>query len=128
MGLKGLSTELQASMKSTPTLQAFVDYYGMYDYGDEWVNAGFEARNTKFRNFNNDLSLYSYDGWGQVIKKGTAYVIVWMWVLREMEEALSQCNSGSSVNDDAVCSWTAPLPSTLEPSKEPMVPDRASSP
>jgi len=103
--LKGLSTELQASMKSTPTLQAFVDYYGMYDYGDEWVNAGFEARNTKFRNFNNDLSLYSYDGWGQVIKKGTAYVIVWMWVLREMEEALSKCISGSSANDDAVCSW-----------------------
>merc|ERR1711904_594841 len=76
--LKGLSTELQASMKSTPTLQAFVDYYGMYDYGD---------------------------GWGQVIKKGTAYVIVWMWVLREMEEALSKCSSCSSVNDDAVCSW-----------------------
>lgn len=111
--LQGFSTEAKEKMwdcANCPydTYAAFVDYYGAYDYGDEWVMAGFEGRKTNFKNFNNDFGAYGFDGKGQIIKKGTAYVIVWMYVIREMEDALDDCQEGCTIancNDDPVHAW-----------------------
>merc|ERR1712176_511226 len=111
--LQGFSTEAKEKMwdcANCPydTYAAFVDYYGAYDYGDEWVMAGFEGRKTDFKNFNNDFGAYGFDGKGQIIKKGTAYVIVWMYVIREMEDALDDCQEACTIencNDDPVHAW-----------------------
>ena len=42
----------------------------------------------------------------ETAQKGTAYMIVWMYVLREFEDALDDCKSGCiSCNDDPVHAW-----------------------
>lgn len=88
--------------------KAFVGYYGEFDYGNQIVLAAFEGKRTKFKNFNNDFGLYSFDGKEQIIKKATAYIIIWMYVIREMENALDDCNSLCTLetcNDDGVYTW-----------------------
>ena len=44
----------------------------------------------------------------EVIKKGTAYMHIWMYVIREMEDALDDCKEGCALdgcNDDPVHAW-----------------------
>jgi hypothetical protein len=45
----------------------------------------------------------------EVIKKGTAYMNVWMYVIREMEDAIDDCEEGcfgtAGCNDDPVHAW-----------------------
>ena len=88
--------------------EAFVVYYGQFDYGDQIVLAAFAGKKTKFTNFNNDFGLYSFDGKEQIIKKATAYIIIWMNVVREMEMALDDCQSLCTLdncNSDGAYSW-----------------------
>jgi len=79
--------------------QAFVEYYGFFDYGNQIVEAAFEGRATDFLNFNSDFALYGFTGREQIIKKGTAFVIIWMYVIRELEDALDDCRSKCSKED-----------------------------
>ena len=57
----------------------FHDYYGMADYAHEWVEAAFEGRATQFPGRGRaDFGLYGFDGREQAIKKGTAYMNIFM--------------------------------------------------
>merc|ERR1712176_475689 len=111
--LQGFSTGAQAKMLECAncpykTFEAFYNYYGMADYGNELVLAAFESRETNFKNFNNDFKLYGFDGRDQIIKKATAYIIIWMYVIREMEDALDDCKEACTIescNDDPVHAW-----------------------
>merc|ERR1712176_1099131 len=61
-----------------------------------------------FEAFNNDFKLYGFDGRDQIIKKVTAYIIIWMYVIREMEDALDDCKEACTIescNDDPVHAW-----------------------
>ena len=43
-----------------------------------------------------------------MIKKGTAYMTIWMYVIREMEDALDDCKEACTIedcNDDPVHAW-----------------------
>lgn len=86
----------------------FYDYFGQYDYGNQIVMAAFEKRSTNFKNYNNDFGLYNFDGREQIIKKATAYMIIWMYVIREIEDALDDCKEQCTIencNDDPVHAW-----------------------
>ena len=51
---------------------------------------------------------YGFTGRAEAIKKATAYMSVWMYVIREMEDAIDDCNKGcstTSCNDDPVRAW-----------------------
>lgn len=95
----------------------FYDYYGTHDYAHQWVEAAFDATSTSFTNGNADFSLYGYDGREQAIKKGTAYMSVFMYVIREFEDALDDCQKGiisdnyNSVHawDEGVCFYTGSI-------------------
>jgi hypothetical protein len=44
----------------------------------------------------------------EAIKKGTAFMNVWMYTLRELEDALDDCQEGCNIencNDDPVHAW-----------------------
>ena len=44
----------------------------------------------------------------EMIKKGTAYMTIWMYVIREMEDALDDCKEACTIedcNDDPVHAW-----------------------
>merc|ERR1719373_1119264 len=91
-----------------PMYDKFYKYYGQYDYGNQIVLAAFAGTKTNFKNFNNDFKVYGYDGKEQIIKKATAYMIIWMYVIRELEDALDDCQEACTIescNDDPVHAW-----------------------
>jgi hypothetical protein len=84
----------------------FYNYYGFDDYADQWVNAAFNGESTNFRNGNADFSKYGFDGRWEAIMKGTAYMNIFMYVIRELEDAMDDCKRGCiDCNDDVVHAW-----------------------
>ncbi|CAJ1948871.1 unnamed protein product [Cylindrotheca closterium] len=86
----------------------FFQYYGMDDYGHQWVTAAFNGQETQFENGNADFSLYGMDGKVEAIKKGTVYLNIFMYVIREFEDALDDCEKGCATvdcNNDPVNAW-----------------------
>jgi len=113
--IQSFSTSAQKKMAECancpyPMYDKFFKYFGEYDYADQIVIAAFEGKSTNFKNFNNDFGLYDYDGKEQIIKKGTAYMVIWMNVIRELEDAIDDCKEACTIencNDDPVLSWDA---------------------
>lgn len=111
--LQGFSTQAEEKMYKCAncpysTYKKFYDYYGVFDYANKWVLAGFAGTDTSFTRGNADLSSYGFDGRTEAIKKGTAYMNVWMYVIREMEDALDDCKEGCTLancNNDPVYAW-----------------------
>ena len=60
--IAGFSTSAQETMADYPMYQTFVDYYGAYDYANQIILAAFSGDKTNLQNFNNDFSLYEYEG------------------------------------------------------------------
>lgn len=111
--MAGFSTAAQKKMYECDNCpysmyNKFYEYYGVHDYANQIVLAAFAGEKTNFANFNNDFGLYQNDGKEQIIKKGTAYMVVWMYVIREMEDALDDCKENCTIencNDDPVHAW-----------------------
>lgn len=88
----------------------FDSYYGTPEYGDKWVQAAFAGVNTNFPSGRGDANfgLYGFPGRAECVKKGTAYMTIFMYVIREFEDALDDCEKQCPVegcNDDAVHAW-----------------------
>jgi hypothetical protein len=65
--IQKFSTEAQAKMydcEKCPyaTYKKYYDYYGAYDYANQWVLAGFNKAKTEFTNGGADFSAYGTDG------------------------------------------------------------------
>jgi hypothetical protein len=112
--LKGFSTAAEAKMYSCglgcPMAEfvKFYDYYGRFDYADHWIESAFQGAQTDFTNGNANMGIYGYDGKGQHIKKGTAYISAWMYIVYEMLDAIKDCkaNCGTAdCNSDHVNAW-----------------------
>jgi len=71
----------------------FYDYYGSSTYADEYVTAALDGTATSFSTgFGDaDFSKYGLDGRKEGAKKGSAYMNVYMYVLREFEDAIDDC-------------------------------------
>ena len=81
-------------------------YYGTPTYAHKWVEAAFDGKKTEFKNGNADFSLYGTSGRDQVIKKGTAYLNVFMYVIGEFEDTLNDCKRGLLIdNYNSVHVW-----------------------
>jgi len=86
--------------------EKYYKYYGVFDYANKWVLAALEGSQTSFDNGNADFSIYDYEGREQAVKKGTAYMSVYMYVIRELEDAVDDCQNGCiDCNDDPVHAW-----------------------
>jgi len=112
--LRGFSTAVQEKMiECTPgcpfaDAKMFVDYYGRPDYADEWIAAAFGKRKTQFDNGITNFESYGNDGLREVVKKGTVCMNVFMYVIREFEDAIVDCKTQcdtSNCNDDPVHAW-----------------------
>mmetsp|Transcript_1071 Transcript_1071/g.3407 ORF Transcript_1071/g.3407 Transcript_1071/m.3407 type:complete len:350 (-) Transcript_1071:573-1622(-) len=88
---------------------SFYDYYGTHTYADEWVKGAIDGINVAyprgrgsadFSRFNDDATRV------EAIKKGTVYLNIWMYVVREFEDAVGDCeDSCINCNDDPVHAW-----------------------
>lgn len=111
--IQGFSTGAKAKMYDCekcpyPTYKKFYDYYGAFDYGDKWVQAAFAKAQASFDNGSANFGTYTGDGLVEAIKKGTAYLNIWMYVIRELEDAIDDCENScptESCNDDQVHAW-----------------------
>merc|ERR1719217_34591 len=92
--LKGFSTQAQAKMQGWGTYQVYKAYYGEFDYAHQYVldalgysgNGDGTAGTGKFANQGDN-------GRTQGVKKGSAYMNVWIYVIHEIEDAISDCES-----------------------------------
>lgn len=113
--IQRLSTNAQAEMLTCAScpykdFAKFHSYYEDAKYADRWVQAALEGKPTNFPSGrgNNDFSKYKELGRSEAIKKGTAYMAVWMYVLRQLEAALDDCANkctGSDCNSNPVLAW-----------------------
>lgn len=113
--LQGFSTSVKEKMidreDGVPFADAkmYADYYGRPDYGDHWIQSAFNKGSTSFTNGNANFSSLADEGRIEVIKKATVGMNVFMYVIREFEDAIVDCNSGCDIadcNDDpAVHAW-----------------------
>merc|ERR1719269_16330 len=92
--LKGFSTQAQAKMQGWGTYQIYKAYYNEFDYAHQYVldalgysgNGNGAAGTGIFANQGDN-------GRTQGVKKGSAYMNVWMYVIHEIEDAISDCTA-----------------------------------
>jgi len=100
--------EIHLNCKGCPykDFMYFYNYYGTGEYAHQFVEAAFEGTKTQFTNGNADFSHYSFMGKEQFIKKSTACMNIFMYVIHGWEEALDDCEHGClDSNDGAAHSW-----------------------
>merc|ERR1740133_537545 len=130
--LKGFSTKAQGKMYdgaalkegSTTALvcpgcpyrhyEMFYDYYGDFDYADKWVSAALGGTDMSFTSGKfgpNNFATMHVDARVEAAQKGSAYMHVWMYAIREFEDAIDDCVSCTSdcnehsTNSGSVHAW-----------------------
>lgn len=114
--IAGFSTGIESKMlkdcKGCPfeIFEAYNDYYGQPDYADAWVLHALNGTDLVYDNDRNEgnakFSEFGMIGREECAKKGMAYMNVWMYVIRELEDAISDCDSKCiNCNDDPVHAW-----------------------
>jgi len=118
--LKGFSTGAQGKMyDGCPGCpyrhyKMFYDYYGDYDYADKWVSAALAGTDMTFTSGKfgpNAFSGMHDNARVEATKKGTAYMHVWMYAVREFEDAIDDCQTcvsecnAHSTNSGSVHAW-----------------------
>merc|ERR1711985_136077 len=96
--LQGFSTAAEKKMTGQEYFDIYKAYYGEGDYADKRVLAGLEK--TGICSDCDDAARV------QIAKKTSAYMNVWMYVIREFEDAIDDCKAGCiDCNDDPVHAW-----------------------
>merc|ERR1719375_2223567 len=96
--LGGFSTAALKKMKGQVFFDVYHCYYMHGDYADKYVMAALDGTGA----FKGQPEAARIQG----AKKGSAYMNVWMYVIREMEDAMQDCKSGClKCNDDPVHTW-----------------------
>merc|ERR1740133_958310 len=130
--LQGFSTKAQGKMYDGTTLKEgsttalvcpgcpykhykmFYDYYLDFDYADKWVSAALGGTDMTFTSGKfgpNNFATMHTDARVEAAKKGSAYMHVWMYAIREFEDAIDDCTSctadcnAHSTNSGSVHAW-----------------------
>lgn len=115
----GAETKMLSGCPGCPYrhFKMFNDYYGTPTYAHQWIEAAFEGTATSFSRGNANFAQLGMSGREQIIKKGTAYMNVFMYVMREFEDAMDDCkkemlaDNYNSVHawDEGVCFYTGSI-------------------
>jgi len=114
--IQGFSTGAEAKMYSAcpgcpyKDFLMYYEYYGDFNYADKWVTAALAGTATGFTGGRGDadFSLVNDDATRvEAAKKGSVTMNVWMYVVREFEDAIDDCKSdcGIDCNDAPVHAW-----------------------
>jgi hypothetical protein len=96
--LAGFSTAAGAKMKGQAHYEKYKAYYKAEDYGHQFVTSALEGTG----DFAGQEDVARVEG----TKKGSVYLNVWMYVIREFEDAIADCKAGCiDCNDDPVHAW-----------------------
>jgi len=96
-----------------PDVGYAVDYYGTPSYSNLWIEAAFDSNVTPYTRGNADFSDYGHVGRAESIRIGTVTMNIFMYVLRELEDAVGDCEAGSIEGaknwDEGVALYTGSL-------------------
>eukprot|EP00746_Dinoflagellata_sp_MGD_P139134 gnl/MRDRNA2_/MRDRNA2_72644_c0_seq1.p1 gnl/MRDRNA2_/MRDRNA2_72644_c0~~gnl/MRDRNA2_/MRDRNA2_72644_c0_seq1.p1 ORF type:complete len:579 (+),score=129.55 gnl/MRDRNA2_/MRDRNA2_72644_c0_seq1:82-1818(+) len=96
--LAGFSTAAEAKMTGQEYFDIYMKYYGAGDYAHQRVMAGLDKTGI--------CSACDDKAQIEIAKKTSAYMNVWMYVVREFEDAIDDCKAGCiDCNDDPVHAW-----------------------
>merc|ERR1719355_152722 len=96
--LQGFSTAAEKKMTGQEYFDIYKAYFGVGDYAHVRVMAALDK--TGICSSCDDAARV------QIAKKTSAYMNVWMYVIREFEDAIEDCNEGCiDCNDDPVHAW-----------------------
>merc|ERR1719386_97208 len=96
--LAGFSTAAFSKMKTQQYYIEYKNYYVDGDYAHKFVMSALEGTGA----FAGRADIARVE----CAKKGSAYMNVWMYVIREMEDAIEDCNAKCpTCNDDSVHAW-----------------------
>jgi uncharacterized protein (DUF305 family)/plastocyanin len=96
--LAGFSTAWEKKMTGQVFYEPYKAYYGVGDYAHQRVMAALDKTGI--------CSACDDDAQIQMAKKTSAYMNVWMYVVREFEDAIADCQAGCiNCNDDPVHAW-----------------------
>jgi len=96
--LAGFSTAAQSKMSGQEFFEVYRTYYGYGDYAHRFVMSALDG--TQAFAGKSDIARV------ECAKKGSAYLNVWMYVIREMEDAIMDCKAHCiDCNDDPVHAW-----------------------
>ena len=99
--LQGFSTSAETKMyEGCPgcpykTYSKFYNYYKSFTYADDWALAALDGTTVTYgapASTTVDFATLGDAARIEAVKKGTAYMNVWMYVLREFEDAIDDCN------------------------------------
>jgi len=105
--LTGFSVEAESKMKGQKMYEMYKAYYGASDYADKFIKAALKGQDESKRvkvpmDFLGKEDIFRIE----CAKKGSAYWSVWMYVIREMEDAVTDCKSGCEFcNNAPVHAW-----------------------
>jgi len=102
------------------TFQKYVNYYGQPDYGDMFIVAAASpnGKATEFvstrgnADFSSDLLQHPMAARKEGFRRGTVLLNIWMYVIRELEDAIDDCHRGdrdAHALNEAVAFWTGSL-------------------
>jgi len=105
--LKGFSTAVESKMFEETHAIYNKDYYGVWDYADRWVMNAFNGNSAnELNNFKADFESYGGDGRIEGVKKGTAYMNVFLYAIHEWEAAIVKCVPGAVFDQtSAIHAW-----------------------
>merc|ERR1711869_161807 len=96
--LAGFSTAAEKKMTGQVYFDIYKAYFGVGDYAHQRVMAALDK--TGICSACDDAARV------QIAKKTSAYMNVWMYVIREFEDAIDDCKAGCiNCNDDQVHAW-----------------------
>lgn len=104
-----------------PEFWEFLTYYGDTDYADKWVQAAANKRSTDFsstRGNQNFSTFHERLGQAEAMKKGSAYMNIWMQVVRDIRAAVLYCpnnkDGAEAAIDRAATLYTGSLTTTSQ--------------
>lgn len=102
-----------------PDFQKFVDYYGNSQYADQFITAALDGSDTSFVNGNALFASVDAASRAEAVEKGSQYLAIAMYVIRELEDYVVTCQAGCTVDcdpdnslDEAVAFYTGSLEGT----------------
>lgn len=94
-----------------PDFEKFYDYYGEFNYADRIITHAFRGEEMTLKNGNMDFGYYTDYGLSEFIHKAMSCINVFMYTIRQMEQAIADCDKGEFLEaihfwDEAVALYT----------------------
>jgi len=91
--------------------EKYYNYYGKFDYADRIIQYAFRGQEMELDHGNMDFGYYSKYGMKEFIYKGISYLSIWMYTIRQLEQAVADCQKGEFLQavhfwDEAVAMYT----------------------